>query len=43
MSVGAYLGTYLYLNVTGVGTSGATITIDDPAGLFGLRAAIVHR
>jgi len=43
MSVGAYLGTYLYLNVTGVGTSGATIRIDDPAGLFGLRAAIVHR
>lgn len=42
LNVGQYLGTYLYLGVAGLGSSGATVTISDPAGQFGLRAAIVR-
>jgi hypothetical protein len=43
LNLGQYLGTYLYLGVSGAGTSGGTVTITDPAGQFGLRGAIVHR
>jgi hypothetical protein len=41
-TVGEYLGTYLYLSVSGAGTGGETITISDPAGAFGLNGAIIE-